>query len=135
LSTGWSSPDDHLRYVVESQPSDRLARGVLVPLVATSCDQIDAAVAAVIAATDPAAFGRGNRADDVARTLCVMLAVETRAADPEGLAVRHGLSSPSSARRLARRGRVLATGSPWFDALRVAVLEVLHAAPPVRFAA
>ena len=135
LLTGWSSPDQYLSYVVEPQPSDRVAHGVLAPLVTTSCDQIDAAVAAVVAATDSVAFGRGIRADDVARTLCVMLALEARAADPERLAVRHGLSSPSSARRLARRGRVLATDSPWFAALRVAVLDTLHAAGAVRSAA
>jgi hypothetical protein len=135
LLTGWASPDEYLSYVVEAQPSDRLSQGVLPPLMTTSCDQIDAAAAAVVAAADPAVFGRGLRADDVARTLCVMLAVETRAADPEGLAVRHGLSSPSSARRLARRGRVLAAESPWFAALHTAVLDTIHTAPAVRPAA
>ena len=135
LLAGWSSPDDYLTYVVEPQPSDRLSQGVLKPLVATSCDQIETAVAAVVSATDPKGFGRGYRADDVARTLCVMLAVETRAADPEQLAASHGLSSPSSARRLARRGRVLATGSPWFAALRAAALDTLLTAPADRSAA
>jgi len=135
LLSGWSSPDDYLSYVVEPQPSDRLSKGVLAPLVTTSCDQIDAVVAAVVTATDPAVFGRGLRAEDVARTLCVMLAVETRAADHGQLADRHGLSSPSSARRLARRGRVLASGSPWFAALHATVIETLHAAPTVRSAA
>jgi REP element-mobilizing transposase RayT len=135
LLADWSSSDDYVSYVVQPQPSDRLARGVLVPLVTTSCDEIDAAVAAVVSASDTAVFDRGMRADDVARTLSVMLAVETRAADPEQLARRHGLSSPSSARRLARRGRVLTSGSPWFAALRIGVLDALHVAPAVRSAA
>jgi REP element-mobilizing transposase RayT len=135
LLTGWSSPDGYLSYVVEPQPSDRLSQGVLEPLVTTSCGQIDRAVAAVVTATDPSVFGRGLRAEDVARTLCVMLALETRAADPERLAARHGLSSPSSVRRLARRGRVLAAESPWFAALHTAVLNTIHTAPAVRPAA
>jgi REP element-mobilizing transposase RayT len=135
LLTGWPSTDEYLSYVVDPQPSDRLAKGVLEPLVTTTCDQIDRAVAAVVAATDPVVFGRGHRADDVARMLCVMLAVETRSSDPERLAARHGLSSPSSVRRLARRGRVLATESPWFAALHGAVLDTLQTRPAVRPAA
>jgi hypothetical protein len=134
LLAGWSSPDEYLAYVLEPQPSDRLAQGVLAPLVTTSCEQIDAVVTAMVTATDPAVFGRGFRTEDVARTLCVMLAVETRAADHEQLAAHHGLSSPSSARRLARRGRVLAAGSPWFAALHAAALDTLHVAPAVRSA-
>jgi REP element-mobilizing transposase RayT len=132
LLTGWSSPDDYLSYVIEPQPSDRLSQGILAPLVTTSCDEIDAAVAAVVTATDPAVFGRGFRAEDVVRTLGVMLAIETRAADPGQLADRYRLSSPSSARRLARRGRVLSTGSPWFGALHAAALDTLRTAPAVR---
>jgi putative transposase len=126
LLADWSDPDDYLAYVLEPQPSDRLAHGALRPLVATSCDEIDHAVRAVVGSTDQAFFDHGTRASDVARTLSVMLAIEMRAATPEQLAVRHSLSEPSSARRLARRGRVLVAQSAPFAHLRDCVLDTLH---------
>jgi putative transposase len=126
LLADWSTPDDYLGYVLGPQPSDRLAHGVLRPLVATSCDEIDQAVRAVVSATDPAFFDRGTQVSTVARTLSVMLAMEMRAATPDQLAVRHSLSEPSSARRIARRGRVLVAQSPSFALLRDSVLDTLH---------
>jgi REP element-mobilizing transposase RayT len=126
LLADWPTPDRYLEYVLEPQPSDRLAHGALRPLVATSCDDIDHAVRAVVSATDPAFFDRGSRVSDVARTLSVMLAMEMRAATAEQLAARHSLSEPSSARRLARRGRVLVAQSTRFAQLRDGVLDTLH---------
>jgi hypothetical protein len=107
----------------------------LRPLVPTTCDEIDQAVLVVMGRTDPTFFNRSVRAADVARTLSVTIAVEMRAATPEQLAVRHCLSEPGSARRLARRGRVLTSVSAWFWQLRESVLETIDRNANVRRAA
>lgn len=135
LLADWLVPRDYLDYVRRPQPSDRLAHGVLRPHTPTTCDDIDNAVRVVMRATDPAFFGRSTRASDVARTLSVMLAIEMRAATPEQLAVRHSLSAPDSARRLARRGRVLTSESTWFAQLRQTVLDTLHRCASLPWAA
>jgi REP element-mobilizing transposase RayT len=121
------TPDAYLEYVLRPQPSDRLERGLYSPLTTTTCDEIDDAVAAVMDTVDAAVFDRFVRRVDVARMLAVTVAIETRAANPIELAERHGLSDPSSVRRLARRGRVQTSDSDWFAALRTMVLELLIA--------
>jgi REP element-mobilizing transposase RayT len=131
----WRTPDGYLDYVRRPQPSDRLDHSGWRPLVPTTCDEIDHAVRVVMGRTDPTFFNRSVRAADVARTLSVMITMEMRAATPEQLAVRHCLSDAGSARRLARRGRVLTSESAWFAQLRESVLETIHRNATVQRAA
>jgi hypothetical protein len=59
--------------------------------------------------------------------LAITLAVELRAADAHELARRFRLSDPRSARRAARRGRILVARSDPFADLRRRVLAHLDA--------
>jgi REP element-mobilizing transposase RayT len=117
-----TNPDDYLDYVLTSQPSDRLDHGGLPPLAPTTCDEIERAVASVMARSS---LDASHRPAELRRTLAIMIAVETRAADAAALAELHGLSDACSARRVARRGRVLVAESASFSTLRNGVLAEL----------
>ncbi len=117
-----TDPNDYLDYVLTSQPSDRLDNGVLPPLAPTTWDEIERAVASVMACSSRDV---DHRSAELRRTLAITIAVETRAVDAAALAELHGLSDACSARRIARRGRVLAAESASFSALRTGVLAKL----------
>jgi REP element-mobilizing transposase RayT len=117
-----TDPDDYLDYVLTSQPSDRLDHGGLPPLAPTTCDEIERAVASVMARSS---LDASHRPAELRRTLAIMIAIETRAADAAALAELHGLSDACSARRVARRGRVLVAESASFSTLRNGVLAEL----------
>jgi REP element-mobilizing transposase RayT len=120
--------DSYERYVLTPQPSDRIGPGDLPPTTPTSCDEIERAVAAVVGRSiDDLRRSPGTVRDD-ARILMITLAVECRAAGSSALAERYGLSDPRSVRRVARRGRVVASQSPAFTVLRDRVLVVLDRA-------
>ncbi|HSP29116.1 MAG TPA: transposase [Ilumatobacteraceae bacterium] len=120
--------DSYERYVLTSQPSDRIGRGDLPPSTPTGCDEIEWAVATVVGRSiDDLRRSRGTVRDD-ARILMITLAVECRTAGSSALAERYGLSDPRSVRRAARRGRTLASQSPAFAAMRVRVLDQLDRA-------
>jgi REP element-mobilizing transposase RayT len=121
--------DAYERYVLTPQPSDRIGFGDLPPSSPTGCDEIEAAVAAVAGRSiDDIRRPSGTVRND-ARVLMITLAVECRTAETAALAERYGMSDPRSVRRIARRGRVLATQSPAFRALRGGVLAQLDRAP------
>jgi putative transposase len=117
-----AKPDDYLDYVLTSQPSDRLDHGVLPPLAPTSWEEIEQAVESVMASSS---LDGDHRPADLRRMLAITVAVGTRTADAATLAELGGLSDACSARRIARRGRVLAVESASFGALRTAVLAKL----------
>jgi REP element-mobilizing transposase RayT len=121
--------DSYERYVLTPQSGDRIGHGDLPPSTPTGCDEIEAAVAAIVGrSADDLRRSPGTVRDD-ARILMITLAVECRAAVSTALAERYGLSDPRSVRRAARRGRALASQSPAFAALRNRVLAQLdHAA-------
>jgi REP element-mobilizing transposase RayT len=120
--------DAYERYVLTPQSSDRIGPGDLPPSCPTGCDEIEAAVAAVAGGSiDDSRRPSGTVRND-ARILMITLAVECRAAETAALAERYGLSDPRSVRRVARRGRVLASQSPAFNALRGRVLAQLDRA-------
>jgi REP element-mobilizing transposase RayT len=117
-----TNPNDYLDYVLTSQPSDRLDHGGLPPLAPTTWDEIEHAVESVMARSS---LDADHRPAELRRTLAITIAVETRAVDAAALAELHGLSDACSARRIARRGRVLAAESASFSALRTGVLAKL----------
>ncbi len=117
-----TNPDDYLDYILTSQPSDCLNHGVLPPLAPTTWDEIERAVESVMARSS---LDADCRPAELRRTLAITIAVETRAVDAAALAELHGLSDACSARRIARRGRVLAAESASFNTLRTGVLAKL----------
>ena len=127
-------PASYEQYVLTPQPADRISDGELPPSTPTGCDEIEMTIAALTGrSVDDLRRSNGISRDDV-RTLAITLAVECRAAATVALAERYGFSDPRSVRRVARRGRALATQSPAFAALRDEVLEALEdaiAADPI----
>jgi REP element-mobilizing transposase RayT len=120
--------DAYERYVLTPQPSDRIGPGDLPPSSPTSCDEIEAAVAAVAGRSIDDFRRQSGTVRNDARILMITLAVECRSAETAALAERYGLSDPRSVRRVARRGRVLASQSPAFRTLRDRVLAQLDRA-------
>jgi REP element-mobilizing transposase RayT len=117
-----ANSDDYLDYVLTSQPSDRLDHGALPPLDPTTWDEIERAVEIVMACSP---LDADRPSAELRRILAITVAVDTRAVDAAALAELHGLSDACSARRIARRGRVLAVESDSFSALRTGVLAKL----------
>lgn len=120
--------ESYERYVLTPQPSDRIGRDDLPPSTPTGCDEIEAAVAAVAGRSIADLRRPSGTVRDDARILVITLAVECRTAGSAALAERYGLSDPRSVRRVARRGRALASQSPAFTALRDRVLAQLDRA-------
>jgi REP element-mobilizing transposase RayT len=117
------------RYVLAPQPGDRVANGRLPPSTPTTCEAIEAAVAAVVGRpVDDLRPSNGKVRDD-ARTLMITIAVQCRAAGTVALAERYELGDPRSVRRVARRGRALATQSIAFAAMRDRVFALLDDTP------
>jgi hypothetical protein len=127
LSTGVIEVgDDYLSYVLEPQPGDRGdsgENGATSPAI--SCDDIDAAVAALSGSEVGRLRDGLDRRHVEPRTMAIMLAVELRVATASELAQHYGLSDPRSIRRAARRGRVRTADSPTFAALRSRTLREL----------
>jgi REP element-mobilizing transposase RayT len=117
--------DSYRRYVLSPQPGDRLGKGALPPSTPTSCAEIEWAVAAATGRPIDDLRAPNRKASDAARTVMITLAVDFRAADSATLADRYGLSDLRSVRRIARRGRALATQSPTFASLRYRVITLL----------
>ena len=124
LSTGVIEVgDDYLAYVLEPQPGDRSENGAASSTI--SCDDIDAAVAALSGGEIGRLRDGLDRCGVEWRTMAIMLAVELRVATASELAQHYGLSDPRSIRRAARRGRVRIADSPSFAALRSRTLREL----------
>ena len=128
VTSGFDSAS-YERYVLTPQPSDRIGGADLPPCTPTACDDIESAIAAVVGRSVDDLCGSNGKVCDDARTLMITLAVECRTAATATLADRYGLSDPRSVRRVARRGRALASQSPAFAALRDRVLARLDDAP------
>lgn len=130
LSTGIVTADfterSYLDYVLAPQPSDRRPLGDLPALTPTATTEIEQAIVAVTGITPDALWASDLRPTH-ARTLAVTLATEFRTATTPELARRYNVSDQRSVRRIARRGRTLATQSASFAHLRQRVITVLDA--------
>lgn len=113
------------RFVLTPQPGDRIGHGLLPPSTPTSCLEIESAISAVVGRSVDELRSANRRMGDDARTLMITLAVQLRAGDSATLADRYGLSDLRSVRRIARRGRLLASQSAAFAGLRNLVLAHL----------